>query len=109
MILLKKLENYVDGQVLVFEDGEVLRTIHKGFNRIGREWEFFNIAHEGSLAKHIVKPTHLYNDKYKCQLFDDREKYEFWFECMTRRFLRDALKELGEMEIAKEVAKTIKG
>ena len=107
MRVLKDVESYVDGEVYAFSDGEVLVAIHMGFNRIGREWHFDKIQHEGSLVKSFIEPTHLFASKHPCKVFNDREAYDVWYNCMSRRFVRDALEEIGEYDMMRKIRDTI--
>jgi len=94
MSKLRDIE-YVDGQIMVYIDGEVLECNHLGGNRMGREWSFNTIRPTGSVLANILfesEYTHISGDnQYKAIILKDREAFDTWSAPLIRGKLRTML------------------
>jgi len=94
---MKKLQEveYRDGLVLAFTDGEVSELMHMGANRMGREWKTHTYKQVGSLVKNLItEPTHVFNEKHECIVFNNADEYSEWFYKRGKEYAVEVLYDL---------------
>ena len=80
--------NYRDGMILAFTDGEVVEMMHKGFNRMGREWMSNTLAPVGAYPLGNITADYILNEKYECIVFDDAAAYQEKLKIITNDKLK---------------------